>query len=118
MNTETVDKTLWDGFLNQLSKGLGGRQAEVSVASLDLGSQVEAEWLPFLGMTYDRKNDAIEVILEGIEEIIPHPKQLSYLEDGGRIASVQVVDAQGVQRIVQLKDPMLLPAPGANPPGA
>ena len=53
MITETVDKKRWDGFLDQLSKGLEGRRAEISVASLDLGSQVEAEWLPFLGMTYE-----------------------------------------------------------------
>jgi len=114
MITETVDKSRWDGFLNQLSKGLEGKRAEISVASLDLGSQVEAEWLPFLGMVYDRRNDAIEVVLEGLEEIIPHPKQLSYMQDRGHIAGVEIVDAQGVQRIVMLKDPVLLPAPGSG----
>jgi hypothetical protein len=112
MITETVDKKRWDGFLNQLSKGLEGKRAEISVASLDLGSQVEAEWLPFLGMTYDRRNDAIEVILEGLEEVIPHPQKLSYMQDGGSVTSLEVIDARGVQRIVKLKEPMTLAPPG------
>jgi hypothetical protein len=114
MNTQTLEKNRWDGFLNQLSKGIEGRRAEISVASLDLGDQVEAEWLPFLGMTYDRKSDAIEVILEGLEEVIPHPQKLSYVQDGSTVASIEIIDAQGVQRIVQLKEPVLLAPPGAG----
>ena len=73
-----------------------------------------AEWLPFLGITYDRESDAIEVILEGLEEVIPHPKQLSYLQDGGRIAGIEVIDAEGIQRIVKLRDPVMLPGPEAT----
>ena len=95
MNTQTLDKNRWDGFLNQLSKGVEGRRAEISVASLELGDQVEAEWLPFLGMTYDRKSDAIEVILEGLEEVISHPQKLSYVEDAGSVytfGSTTVID--------------------------
>ena len=111
MITETVEKARWGGFLDQLSKGLEGKRAEIEVASLDLGSQVEAEWLPFLGVVYDSKNDAIEVVLEGLEEIIIRPRQLSYVQDGGRIASLEVIDSEGVQRIVKLKDPTLLAAP-------
>ena len=112
MISETLDKSRWDGFLNQLSKGIEGKRAEISVASLELGSQIEAEWLPFLGMTYDRRSDAIEVILEGLEEIISHPQKLSYVQDGGNVTSVEVIDAQGFQRIVRLKEPVMLAAPG------
>jgi hypothetical protein len=36
-----------------LSQGLVGAQAEIEVASLDLGDQIEAEWLPLLGITYE-----------------------------------------------------------------
>jgi hypothetical protein len=114
MNTQTLDKNRWDGFLNQLSKGVEGRRAEISVASLDLGDQVEAEWLPFLGMTYDRKSDAIELILEGLEEVISHPQRLSYVEDGGNVTSIEIIDAQGIQRIVQLKEPVALAPPSAG----
>lgn len=111
MITEKVEKARWGGFLDQLSKGIAGKSAEIEVASLDLGDQVEAEWLPFLGMVYDRKSDAIEVVLEGLEEIILRPRQLSYVQDGGRIASLEVIDSEGVQRIVRLRDPVMLPPP-------
>ena len=40
------------------------RRAEIEVASLDLGDQIEAEWLPLLGITYDDKDDVLEIALE------------------------------------------------------
>src|ERR1700716_2179183 len=36
-----------------VSKVLPAKQAEIEVASLKLGDQVEAEWLPLLGLAYD-----------------------------------------------------------------
>jgi len=38
-------------FLDRLSQFLGTKQAEIEVASLSLGDQVEAEWLPLHGIT-------------------------------------------------------------------
>jgi Family of unknown function (DUF5335) len=39
-------------------------RAEIEVASLALGDQVEAEWLPLLGIAYDPKDDLVQVALE------------------------------------------------------
>ena len=49
---------------DRLSKTLEGKQAEIEVASLSLGDQVEAEWLPLHGITYDPNDDLVEVALE------------------------------------------------------
>ena len=46
-----LDKSLWHPFFDRVSKGLVGKEAEIEVASLDLGAQVEAMWLPLIGMT-------------------------------------------------------------------
>jgi hypothetical protein len=107
-----LEKEKWRPFLDTLSKLLEAKQAEVEVASLALGDQVQAEWLPFIGITYDPNDDIVEVALDGLDHMIPHPREI-YVDDGvGGLASIEIVDADGVKQIVKLKDELLLPAPG------
>jgi hypothetical protein len=111
MTARKLDKKEWKPFFDGISKVLGAKQAEIEVMALDLGDQVEAEWLPLLGLTYDRKNDVLDVALEGLDHLIPKPREI-FVEDGGiGLASVAIIDAEGVRQIVKLRDPMALPAP-------
>ena len=50
MTARKLDKRQWSTFLNGITRMLEGKRAEVKVASLRLGDQVEAEWLPLLGI--------------------------------------------------------------------
>ena len=76
-----------------------------------MGDQVVAEWLPLLGITYDAKDDLIEVALEGVDHLIRKPGEV-YVEDGaGELISIEIVDAEGTRQIVKLRDPLMLPAP-------
>jgi hypothetical protein len=73
---------------------------------------VVAEWLPLRGITYDPKDDLIEVALDGLDHLIRHPKEVYVDEDvGGGLMSVAVVTADGTREIVKLRDPLMLPAP-------
>jgi Family of unknown function (DUF5335) len=93
MTARKLDKSEWKPFFDGISKVLGAKQAEIEVLSLDLGDQVEAEWLPLLGLTYDPKNDVLEVGLEGLDHLISKPRDI-YVEDGGvGLASLAIVDA-------------------------
>jgi len=49
---------------------------EIEVASLDLGDQVQAKWLPLIGITYDPKDDVVEVALEGLDHMIHRPREM------------------------------------------
>jgi Family of unknown function (DUF5335) len=51
MTARKLDKSQWRTFFDRLSKTLEGKQAEIEVASLSFGDQVEAEWLPLHGIT-------------------------------------------------------------------
>jgi hypothetical protein len=105
MTARKLDKKEWKPFFERVSQVLGAKQAEVEVLSLGLGDQLEAEWLPLLGLAYDPKNDVLEVIQK--------PRDI-YVEDGGvGLASLAIVDAEGARQIVKLRDPMVLPAPQA-----
>ena len=113
MTIRKLDKQEWKPFFDGVSKVLGAKQAEIEVLSLDLGDQVEAEWLPLMGLTYDPKNDLLDVALEGLDHMIRKPREI-YVEDGGvGLASLAVVDAEGARQVVKLRDPMALPAPQA-----
>ena len=117
-----LEKNDWFPFLDALSKQLreDGKQAEVEVASLNLGSQIEAEWLPLYGVVYDPKSELIEIALEGVDHMIKNPREVYVESEGIQVTSLEVIDARGVHEIVRLKDPLALPAPrrGGNHPRA
>jgi hypothetical protein len=111
MTARKLKKKEWKPFFDGLSKVLGVKEAEIEVLSLNLGDQVEAEWVRLIGLTYDPKDDLLDVALEGLDHLIPKPREIS-VEDGGvGLASVAVVDAEGVRHVIKLRDPMALPSP-------
>jgi hypothetical protein len=90
---------------------LEGKRAEIEVLSLRLGDQVEAEWLPLLGIVYDPKDDIVEVALDGLDHMIRKPREI-YVEDGAQgLLALEIVDADDVRQIIKLRDPLALPAP-------
>ena len=112
MAAQKIDKSKWQAFFDRLSRGLVGMRAEIEVASLALGDQIEAEWLPLLGITYDSKNDLLEIALEGLDHLIKHPKEVWADAGIGALPNFEVIDGEGVSQIIQLREPLMLPAPG------
>jgi hypothetical protein len=109
-----LEKSKWCAYFNQMSKALVGKRAEIEVASLKLGDQIETEWLPLLGVSYDPKHDIIEIALEGVDHLIPKPREVYAEENGLELSSLEVIDAEGTHQIIVLKDSMMLPAPAQS----
>jgi hypothetical protein len=109
-----LEKSQWRAYFDRMSKALVGKRAEIEVASLQLGDQIEAEWLPLLGISYDPKDDIIEIALEGVDHLIPKPREVYVEENGLELSSLEVIDAEGTHQIIVLKDPMMLPAPAQS----
>jgi hypothetical protein len=111
MATRKLDKKEWRSFFDRFSTRLEGKQAEIEVVSLQLGDQVEADWLPLLGIAYDPNDDIVEVALEDLDHLIAKPREL-YVEEGpGGLAALEIVDSDDVKQIIKLRDPLMLPAP-------
>jgi hypothetical protein len=104
-----LEKTQWREFFDQLSKLLIGRQVEIEVASLALGSQIEAKGLPLLGIAYDPKNDILEIALEGIDHLIHKPREIYVDGNPVELAGLEVIDTEGTRQIIQLRDSLALP---------
>ena len=103
-------KSRWKDYFDSVSKVLGSKLVELEVASLGLGDQVELDWVPLIGLTYDPKSDILAVAVEGIEHNIQHPQQIYVEQDVETLHSIEVDDASGEHHILLLKDPLRLPA--------
>jgi hypothetical protein len=109
-----LEKSQWRPYFDRMSKSLLGKRAEIEVASLRLGDQIEAEWLSLLGISYDPKDDIIEIALEGVDHLIHKPREVYVEQEGLELSGLEVVDAKGVRQIIVLRDPMMLPAPAQS----
>ena len=112
----TVPRSEWQQFFDQMSKALLlGKWAEVEVAAPDLGDQILAEWIPMIGVTYDPKEDLLDVALDRTDHLVYHPEEIVVEESAAGLSSIAVLSADGTRQIVRLKEPLKLPAPeGVN----
>ena len=117
MSVRKLEKTAWHSFCDHVSKSVIGKRAEVQVASTKIGSQVEAQWLPLLGLVYDPKDDLIEIALEGLDHMIRHPQEFYVDESPAGLVNFEIIDGDGTRNIVTLRDPIMLPPPASDKSG-
>jgi hypothetical protein len=104
-----VERANWQPAADLLSRTIRGQLARLEVAALPTGDQIEAEWTPLLGVTYDPKDDLFEIQLEGLDHLVHHPRSFAIRERGGLADSVSVLDDAGAEHIVTLREPIMLP---------
>lgn len=110
MASRTIPQPEWRAFFDGMADVLVGKRAEVEAASLDLGDQIVAEWLPLLGVTYDAQDDLLDVAMSGLNHLIRRPRDIYVQERPKGVETVAVVSADGMKRILHLKDPLMLAA--------
>ena len=106
---QAIERAEWTYYCERISSALEARDAEVEVASLDLGDQVETDWLPLLGITYDPEDDIFDIAMDGLDHIIEHPQQLRVDGVPGALNALEITDEDGNQHIVKLRDTLALP---------
>jgi hypothetical protein len=111
MATEKLDKASWHAYFDAVSKALTSKRVEIEVQSLALGSQIEADWLPLLGITYEPRADMLEIALEGLDHMIQKPAEIYVEHNVASLSSMEIIDSDGVRQVVRLRDPLMLPAP-------
>jgi hypothetical protein len=109
-----VPKSEWRPFFDRMSKTLLGKRAEIEVASLDLGDQIVAEWVPLIGITYDSHDDVLEVALQSGSHVIRQPREIVVDEGPAGLATIAVIDLEGARQVVRLKEPLALRSASAG----
>lgn len=98
-------------MFDHLSKSLASKRADIEVASLDLGDQIEAKELTLFGISYDPKSDRISIALEGVDHMINKPREVYADLTGGGVRSLAIIDSDKAMQIVTLHDALMLPPP-------
>jgi hypothetical protein len=109
-DTRVIPSEDWETFFNEYtrrflsSSGEAEQTAFIEVVSPSLGVEVEAARVPLLGMAYDRKSNAFEVLLADVDHLSYYPTEIAVLEeDDGFISALEVTRLDGTQEIVQLQ---------------
>lgn len=111
MAIRRLDRAQWSGFCMHVSRFFVGKHAELEVAAIDTGAQIEASGRALLGIAYDPHERTIQIVLEGLDHLVREPREL-YVDDRPEgLASIEIIDGAGRQQIVILRDPLLLPGP-------
>ena len=106
--SRTIPKAAWQPFFDGLSAVAVGKRAEIEVASLDIGDQIVAEWLPLLGMTYDPRDDLLDIAVAGLNHRIRRPRQIVTEEGDDGVELIAVISEDDTQQVVRLKEPLML----------
>ena len=96
--------TYFDGFSQAFMRSKRSDYAEIRVFSMEEGVQPETRWLPLRGITYDPKDDLLDIAVEGLDHLIYHPQEVHVDEAGdGVIASIHVLTPDGTREIIELR---------------
>lgn len=106
-----IDKQNWHDYFDRMSKVLVGKNAELEVDALEIGSQIQAEWVPLIGIVYDPRADILAVMVEGFDHMIRRPQTVFADMTGSALTSIEAIDADQAHHIVKLRDPLMLPPP-------
>lgn len=107
-------KSNWSAYFESYSRHMSFQQAELVVSSLGLGAQIQAEWVAIEGVTYDHKDDLLEVSVAGLQHLIREPRSIFVDESNGVLACFEIVDGGGLRHIVQLREPLKLTSDSAH----
>jgi hypothetical protein len=114
MNYHPIDKSEWHAFFDAVSRTMEGRRIEIEVLGPDIGDQIEVEWLPVNGMTYDPAADTLHVHAEDagrdIGHAIPSPREVHIELGPAGLARIVVIDRDAHTQIMRFRAPLELPA--------
>lgn len=104
MAVRDLPKEAWKDYLDNVSKQLKVTEAEVEVTGLNIGDQIEVDWVKCYGVSYDPKDDVVAVVLEGLDHIIHHPQKILVDEIDHKLLTIEIISADGVRNILNLRE--------------
>lgn len=102
-DTVKLERQAWKAYFDHVSRQLEGSQVEIEIASLAIGNQLAAKWLPLFGITYDEKNDLLAVMAEGLDHMIRHPREVHAEREGVDLHSIHVTDGDGTSQLLRFR---------------
>ena len=114
MAIRRLERAEWAEFCARASRNYLGKAVEVEVLSAAIGCQVEVHGLPLIGLSYDSKNDLIELFVGELSHFIRTPRLFYVNEDPLGVICFHVIDVDDTRRVITLHEPPMLPAPARD----
>ncbi len=108
VETTTLDKSTWQDELIRLWRKMDGKDVQIEVEALNLGDQIEADFVPLKGLSYDPKDDVVQVWTGELDHMIQHPKSIELAVEGGRLLSIHITDADGEVHLIKPESAVLV----------
>jgi hypothetical protein len=108
MAIKKIDKTDWmvyfDTFSKKFLKDKQPEYAEIRVMSDEIGVQSETQWTPLMGISYNPKDDTLDINVEHLNRMIVHPVEI-YVdqEENGWLTSIEVTESDGTKDIIEIR---------------
>jgi hypothetical protein len=96
----------FDAFTKRFLRDPTPESADIEVLNPDLGDQFEAEMARVVGVTYDRKENALEIELEPepTDHRVYHPKEIWVIEEpDGFVSSIEIIRPDDTREIVSIR---------------
>jgi len=106
MNNNLIDKNSWKEFFEFASKNAKGQQIELEIIGMDIGDQIEEEWVNLVGMSYDPNEEILFVHTATDDHPILKPQEVVSSVDGSVTHSIAVKDSNGVVQIIKFRTPL------------
>jgi hypothetical protein len=107
--TRQLPRAEWKRYFDQFTKehlrpNGSPEAATVEMISPTLGDQFQVSAVRLLGLDYDPKSEALEVLLEGLDHLIFQPKEIWVLEgEPGFVATLEILHADDSREIIYLR---------------
>lgn len=108
MAIKEIEKNEWQNYFDTFSKKYlkdeEPEYVEITVLDDSAGAQLESNWMPLRGITYDDKNDLLEIELDKLKRLIRHPEKIYVDEaDTGWLLSFEVIQRDGTKDIIETR---------------
>jgi hypothetical protein len=96
-------ESYFDAFSKHYLRDESTNTVTVEVLMPELGDQFEAEGSHLVGITYDPRTNAFELMLESGDHRIYEPSEVWVVEDtNGFVSTIEVVHSGGTKEVIRL----------------
>jgi hypothetical protein len=109
MTTKRLEREQWQRYFDGVAKRIPSMRVGVSILGEEIGVQPEVQGSALIGISWDHHDQVLTVDTANWSHRLEHPAQIYVQEEGGTLASIEVIDQDGTKQIVELQPLPALP---------
>ncbi len=101
MHNQPLDKAQYQSYFQLMNKTLNNEQVELEVMGLDIGDQIEADWIQLDGISYDPEKDTLNIDTKPLAHTIHAPSEIIVASEGTFVSAIRVKDSENHSHILK-----------------